>query len=181
MASYGPAYAGIGSRKTPKDVLKNMTLLAKNLAYEGYVLRSGHADGADKAFEKGAKEADRTPGGQVHGLNEIYLQWGDRSGLRCLNGPPKPEAFKIAQRYHPNWAALSDAGQRLQARNSHIALGWDLDDPVKFVLCWTPNGAVVGGTGQVLRMAADMNIPVFNMASIEMQEIIKKISKIIHP
>ena len=45
-------------------------------------------------------------------------------------------------------------------------LGDDLDQPVSFVVCWTPGGEVTGGTGQALRIAADpqYNIPVFNLA-----------------
>ena len=46
-------YAGIGSRSTPPEVQLMMTQLAKALSYEGWVLRSGGACGADTAFEIG--------------------------------------------------------------------------------------------------------------------------------
>jgi predicted Rossmann fold nucleotide-binding protein DprA/Smf involved in DNA uptake len=46
----GMIYAGIGSRETPKEVLKSMTNYAKELSATGWVLRSGGADGADTAF-----------------------------------------------------------------------------------------------------------------------------------
>lgn len=58
------AYAGIGSRKTPKNVLDFMFEIGKELALLGYVLRSGGAEGADSAFEKGADS--------VKGMKEIY-------------------------------------------------------------------------------------------------------------
>ena len=47
-------YAGIGSRKTPKDICELMTRVARYLYFKGYTLRSGAADGADTAFEIGA-------------------------------------------------------------------------------------------------------------------------------
>ena len=47
-------YAGIGSRKTPIKILKEMTKIANFLNKKGYILRSGGAIGADKAFENGS-------------------------------------------------------------------------------------------------------------------------------
>ena len=43
-------YTGVGSRKTPKDILDFMVLCGKRLADLNYVGRSGGADGADSAF-----------------------------------------------------------------------------------------------------------------------------------
>ncbi len=50
-------YAGIGARATPPEVLSLMTRAAFALLKRGYVLRSGHAIGADSAFARGAGEA----------------------------------------------------------------------------------------------------------------------------
>ena len=47
-------YAGIGARATPPEILSLMTRAAFALTKRGYVLRSGHAIGADSAFERGA-------------------------------------------------------------------------------------------------------------------------------
>jgi hypothetical protein len=58
------SYAGIGSRQTPDHVLAAITAVAKVLAERGYILRSGGAEGADTAFEKGAGKA-----------TEIFLPW----------------------------------------------------------------------------------------------------------
>jgi len=69
-------------------------------------------------------------------------------------------------------AYLDKKGQRdcwharvFMARNSYQVLGPDLATPVDFVWCWTPHGAVIGGTGQALRIAAAYEIPVFNLAT----------------
>jgi len=154
-------YAGIGSRETPKDVCMYMTALAKRLAHLGYTCNSGGADGADTAFERGAL------------INrQIFLPWDGFNGrnvdnLTKLHGngsyivPPfNPDLVK---KYHKKPAALSDAGWKFMSRNSYQVLGKDLSTPVEFVLCWTKDGKVSGGTGQALRIADDHNIPIFNL------------------
>lgn len=45
-----------------------------------------------------------------------------------------------------------------------ILLGRDLNDPVDFVVCWTPGAQAVGGTGQALRIAEAYGIKVYNAA-----------------
>lgn len=177
--SYGPAYAGIGARDTPSEVLRHMKVVGENLAYEGYVLRSGHAAGADICFEEGAGQADSTAGGQVHGLCEIFLPWPIFLGSYSRFERPRPEAYEIAKEYHPNWGALNGAGHDLMARNSHQILGWELNDPVKFIVCWTKGGKIVGGTGQALRMAQALNIPVVNFGNTTWEGVIAQISDLI--
>ena len=49
------------------------------------------------------------------------------------------------------------------ARNCHQVLGQDLKTPVDFIVCWTKDGGESGGTGQALRIARDLNIPVYNL------------------
>lgn len=157
------SYAGIGSRRTPKDVLKLIDLFAMAVGPDT-VLRSGCADGADKRFAFGS-----TLG---YGLVETYVPWEKFCG--CDRGfLPLPAAFEIAEYYHPNYHSLRPGAQRLHARNSHQILGRRLDDPVAFVVCWTPDGstgrttAKTGGTGQAIRIAADYDIPIKNLARPE--------------
>ena len=70
---------------------------------------------------------------------------------------------------HPAWSRCSKSVRSLHARNAHEILGADLDDPVSFVVCWTPDGSIdgasrqSGGTGQALRIAALYSVPVFNL------------------
>lgn len=134
-------YAGIGARATPESVLKVMTLLAKHYAMAGTLLRSGGAAGADRAYELGAGD-----------LKEIYT----------VNDVTEA-ALATVDIYHPNPSALKPYVRKLHARNALIILGPNLDDPVDYVSCWTPNGAIVGGTGQALRIAEDFKIPIYNL------------------
>lgn len=140
----GPSYAGIGSRSTPEPVLLEMQNIAMQLALRGWVLRSGLAEGADTAFDKGRK---------VVGAKAVLR-------TRTTHQP----AIDHAQLFHPAWDRCSDIAKALHARNSLVMLGDWLDKPVSFVVCWTPGGAVTGGTGQALRIAAHHSIPVFNLA-----------------
>lgn len=152
-------YAGIGSRETPKDICDLMTKLATKLANTGWILRSGGAKGADQAFERGVSSRFE---------KEIFYA-----------NDATPEALELAEKYHPKWAACSDYTRRLHARNGLILLGRDLDFPVSFICCWTPDGKVTGGTGQSLRIAADpeYNIPVHNLAIPDHLERVKEFLK----
>lgn len=152
-------YAGIGSRKTPKWCLDLFVELGKRFAEEGCILRSGHADGADKAFEKGCD--------LVNGEKEIYLPW---RGFESSDSPfivRNPKAFEMAKYYHPNWFNLNQGAQKLHARNTHQILGNDLDTPSDFVICWTEGGKGSGGTGQAIRMAKNYKIPVIDFGSFK--------------
>ena len=147
-------YTGIGSRETPIQILKLFTQIGKYLVNKNYILRSGHAEGADSAFEYGCT--------MVTGQKEIYLPWkgfGDSDSKLVVK---ENKAFEIAEQYHPYWHNLSQGAKKLQARNSHQVLGWDLNTPSKFVICWTKNGKGSGGTGQAIRIAKAYNIPIFD-------------------
>ena len=132
-------YAGIGSRTTPKETLEFMTRIARILDGKGYTLRSGGANGADTAFANGASR------------KEI---------LRPNHATP--EAIKIAMEIHPAPDACNDYVRKLHGRNVQILLGKELDKPVEFVMCWSPGGKNIGGTGLGLRLAAREGITVYN-------------------
>lgn len=135
-------YAGIGSRQTPLQTLLSMTTVAQLLSNKGYVLRSGGAIGADQAFEKGA-------------------------GNHCEIFLPRPDApvwtMICTMHYHPNPDALSVNAWQLMNRNAMQILGRDGDTPVDFVVCWTKDGKASGGTGQAIRIAKSLDIPVYNL------------------
>lgn len=158
-------YAGIGSRETPIQILKLFENVGKFLAKKNFILRSGHAEGADSAFEYGCI--------QVNGLKEIYLPWKNFGGSNSDLIVKDIKAFEIAEKFHPYWYNLKDAAKRLQARNSHQVLGQDLNTPSDFIICWTKNGKGSGGTGQSLRLAKHYNIPVFDAGSYLNIDIIK--------
>lgn len=161
-----PFYTGIGSRETPPQVCDLMTRLATRLQKQ-YILRSGGANGADQAFERGVT---------LPHSKEIYLPWtGFNSHLHdedngYLVGPNLfawEAAKEMALEVHPNPKALqrSNAVWSLMARNIFQILGRDLHTPSQFVICWTPNGSGSGGTGQAIRLARQCGIPVRDLGN----------------
>lgn len=135
------AYAGIGSRETPENVLNQMHAIAVWLQREGFTLRSGGASGADTAFERGA------------GVKKQIFRPHHAT----------PAALELASRFHPAWYRCSEYAQKLHARNGFQVLGSDLVSPSDFVVCWTKDGKASGGTGQAIRIAEHHGIPVFNL------------------
>lgn len=156
-------YAGIGSRNTPTDILALMAHLAKRLGRAGYTLRSGGAHGADSAFERGCAEAS--------GACEIWLPWRGFNGHPDTGLYPTERHMHAAELLHPLWHRLGRGPRTLHARNVAQVVGMTLDDPVEFVLCWTPDGCEhesertekTGGTATAIVLASRMGIPVFNL------------------
>lgn len=144
-------YAGIGSRETPENITFIMYGIAQTLVQRGFYLRSGHADGADKAFEYGAASIDPKMG-EIWTANHV-----------TENSP----WLTHAAQFHPAWDKCGPYAKKLHARNSAIMLGAFLNDPVVFVVCWTKDGKASGGTGQALRIAKQLYIPVFNLHDMQ--------------
>jgi hypothetical protein len=148
--------------------------------------RSGGAPGAPAACEAGAGEGLRAgaPGGLTVCLpwpafgrgQRAYLALGTRGeGLRvAVLGEPRPPAFALAARHHPDWTRLALGDRARHARNVHLLLGPGLDAPAAFVLCWTADWALgpraapaadaPEGLEPALRLAAARGNPVLNVA-----------------
>lgn len=156
-------YAGIGSRSTPNDVMAQMQAFGEHAANRGWILRSGAAVGADTAFETGCDRAG--------GRKEIYIPRQGYKGHPSPHYNSHPDAIKLASSIHPMWSRLSPSAKGLVTRNMHQILGPTLNTPVRFVLCWTPDGCEsidqysirTGGTGTAISLADVNSIPVFNL------------------
>ena len=75
------------------------------------------------------------------------------------------EAYEIAKRFHPAWDKLNQYSKNLIARTSHVIFGEKLDDPVRLIIAYTPQGKIIGGTGQALRIARAYGIKTFNLGT----------------
>lgn len=174
MAKY---YTGVGSRETPEQILKMMTDLAYHLSLQGWTLRSGGAWGADEAFQKGVTD-----------YSNIFLPYKNfrkDEGIqgRWINDPElTSQAMYIMsqKKGHPHWEHwLNNNSQasnvRLHMRNVFQVLGENLNDPAKFLVCWTRDEActydetsyATGGTGTAIRLAHIYGVPVFNLSKLE--------------
>lgn len=212
MAAYR-AFAGIGSRDTPPDMLDLLRRASHWLVATGWTCRTGGAPGADTACEQGALQAlheDALVGPEhaSHGQLEVYLPWprfergtayydrvchtpdGDLN-LVCFD-ETSDHAHDLAASLHPAWGGLTQGARKLHARNCYQILGYGLDRPVGFVLCWTKDGALgtpeapvtkeTGGTGQAIRLAAARSIEVMNLARPEHRDrVLAKIEPVVVP
>ena len=179
---YSP-YTGIGSRETPLQMCDEMGQIARAFELRGFTLRSGFAGGADTAFELGTEREE---------LREIYAPWEGfganpnskwdkprwdliraheaKTGkpfrtakAHVLKGEQLAKARALAEKHHPAWHKLSPAAQNLHTRNMPQVLGANLDKPARFLMPWTIDGGPTGGTGQAIRIANSLNIPVLNL------------------
>jgi hypothetical protein len=170
-------YTGIGSRQTPKDILKLMEDIAFKLAQKGYILRSGAAGGADTAFEDGAKYYAEQIEERVT-LAQIYIPWasfikgGDHGDFykdwyKVLDRmSKKEEAYRPASETHPAWDKCSVGAKALHARNTFQILGPNLNNPSSFLICWAQldkHGQLKGGTRTAWELAKKHNVPCFNL------------------
>jgi hypothetical protein len=149
------SYTGIGSRETPEEFCELFQKIAAKLAISGYILRSGHAKGADQAFERGCDFAG--------GAKEIYLPWKGFEGSDSDLYRVGTEAYEIAKTYHPSWDRLSAGAMKLIARNGYQVLGKYLSTKSKFILCYTKGGRGDGGTGQAIRIGRAYAIPILDV------------------
>lgn len=160
----GKFYCGIGSRRTPDDILCQMEALGQHAAAAGWTLRSGAARGADAAFEKGCDI--------VGGAKEIFIPWPRFNNHPShLCHPASAAAYQLASTIHPNWKRLNKVARMLVSRNMHQVLGEWMIDPADCVVCYTPDGCEshttygikTGGTGTAISAASRLGIPIFNL------------------
>lgn len=161
-------WTGIGARKTPLQLRQTISALAHKLESLGWTLRSGGATGFDTFSEEGISN------------KEIFLPW---AGFNNLFGPeyinwsesPKiKESEEVLKTLHPNYNNLTSGAKKLHLRNIPQCCGRNLDQPSKFLVCWTPSGAIVGGSATAINLALKLNIPVFNLALLNDLSRIKK-------
>lgn len=164
-------YAGIGSRETPREVFDRFKRIASELAIKGYTLRSGGAKGADQAFELGCD--------MECGFKEIYLPWIGFEGSNSELYDITDEAMFVASEFHPYWNNLTQGARKLQARNGYQVLGYEFDEPSKFIICYTRGGKGNGGTGQAIRIAKAYAIPVFDFGNEDAEDKLREYLKMI--
>lgn len=152
-------YTGVGSRQTPQNICEAMTEAAKNLQQIGLGLRSGAADGADAAFERGVTDPS---------MKQIFLPWKSFNNHDSHFHEPMDRAYDLAAKHHPNWVHLKESVRRLHARNMHQVLGPDLKDHSLFVICWTPEGLIQGGTAMAIRVAQHHSVQILNLGSLSL-------------
>jgi hypothetical protein len=162
----GLDFTGIGSRKTPGNILKLMQAIGFRLGLLDIRLRSGGAEGADSAFEVGARRAFT----EKHGSEPlIYLPYPGFRGKPGITFAPNSQTWKEATRIirdlHPAWDRCSDFAKKAHTRNAFQILGSDLKTPSQFLVFYAEvsRGEIQGGTRTAVVLAQKFQIPCFNL------------------
>lgn len=157
------SYAGIGSETISSEEESQIKCLAKYLAKRGITLYSGNCKGADQAFQRGS-------GGEC----VIFLPWYSyelesydvHNSIKYFVAVATKEGNESILKYHPRGSSIVGAAQKMHCRNYHIIAGMEDYPPVRFVLCcanYDSQFNVAGGTGQGVRIAKALSIPVYNI------------------
>lgn len=172
-------YTGVGARSTPKEMLDIIQNVASVLGKQGWVLRSGGANGADSAFETGCDA--------VQGSKKIYIPWSgfnnyipDGMSVMTLDQGNRDGAIDIIKDVHPAFNRLSRGALALHARNVYQVMGIYLDSPSQFLLCYAPtdkDGVPTGGTRTAWVVAQMFGVPRFNLNNEQDYERITKFIK----
>ena len=180
LIGQGKRIACFGSRETPGWVSSNpngtgsqpigplrlMIHLGKLITEVGSVVQSGHADGADLAFEFGANLGD--PRNMV-----VCLPW---RSYNSQYSPGEAQVFVIgelldshqayymaeAEKYHPAWKHLKQPVRLLMARNMMIAN--EASCGLTYLNHSRQGG---GGSGHAYRALTARGVPVVDFSSPE--------------
>lgn len=186
---------GIGSRETPPADMRLLTAIGAASEKRGWRGRSGGAGGADLAFEKGFSDPRNI---------DVILPWKGflpknmtQADVDAFLGRPRPtsgpgagvmmsfdkarEAEAMAAKYHPAWDRCSRGARALHSRNMPQVLGLSLDRPTDVVVAWTIDGKATGGTGQAIRVAEDIEIPVANLKNPTERRVVLEVLGIADP
>lgn len=162
----GISYAGIGSRSITEQEKLIIQKTASELSKKDILLYSGNAPGSDINFQIGS-----------NCKCVLYLPWKNFNTAeydvnKCINhfivGDTK-DGIESVLKFHPNPKSLSKGAKALMSRNFHQIVGYATFPQVSFVLCCANYKCVEdkiqvdGGTGQAVRIANSLNIPVFNI------------------
>lgn len=160
------SYAGIGSRQTPKQIIDMIKIIAILLAHDGHVCATGAEPGADQAFAEGTLLAE--------GPVQLHIPWHsyEQAWRSKIKGNIRTfiledtdlEAYNSVSMFHPAFNKLSPSVKALHARKYNIIKN------ASFVVCWTEKGQPIGSTGQAIRIATYLHLPIYNLGHKETLE-----------
>lgn len=164
------AYGGLCNPDAPENVLSQMKQLAHRLDEKGYTLRTNGGKGGEEALESGTER------------KEMHLPWKKFNDRDSKFTKTTDEAKAVIRHFAPSFDTLKPAVQTIIASKAHVILGKDLNNPVKFLVCWTQDGAETvadrnartGYIGVGIALAASLKIPVFNLKKPDALERLKQ-------
>jgi hypothetical protein len=141
----------IGTRDPTEEQASKAEFLAQRLSAQGHRIRTGAAPGIDLAAMRGA----------VVGQLDVFLPWPSFSATLIprhakrivFNEAIHADWAKSVDEYHPAPKSLTQAARKLHARNYGIVEG-------TAIVVALPQRGEGGGTGQGIRVARGLKIPV---------------------
>lgn len=155
-----------GKNELPVAIKEKMLELLKVLSAKGYIYRhsAGSLDGLQEEFIA-------TEGLKV----ESYLPWKKfNEGIKSpVLVKPNEFGYGVAVNNRNKFYELAPHVRALYAKDTHMLLGDDCKKPLEFLVIYTTCGtealtkktdySTIGSLGYLLRIAAEANIPVFNL------------------
>lgn len=158
------SYAGIGTRSLGSSERDQILSLSWSLSERGWVVYSGNAEGSDISFQEGSC-----------GNCVIFLPWegfnneryDPRRSLDHFVVGEESRGIDSIRQFHPNPSAVigSRGVRSLMSRNYFQVHGYGVYPAARFLLvCADPTSdGVKGGTGQAVRIARFLDLPVVNI------------------
>jgi len=147
----------------PPQIEDKLIELSKVLLAKGYIFRYNGDN--DSTFGKILNIEG--------GLIDTYLPWKKfNTEVTPKMIRPVEQAYKHASYYHLAFAKLPNPVRTILARDVHVLTGEDCKRPVRFIVCYTPDGCetkekinfkTTGNLSFSITIASNINIPVFNL------------------
>jgi len=154
-----------GEDGIPPEIEEKFVEISKLLMAKGFMFRY---NGDSEPFTNKVLDIDL-------GRVEMYLPW--KSFNTTINAKmPKPneKAYHAAAYYHKAFKKLPNTVRAIISRDVHVLLGENVDNPIKLLLCYSPDGAEsikdidykkTGNISFSITIADTLDIPIFNLGN----------------
>ena len=180
-------YAGLGDKDTPQSIIVSIVPhIANKLNLLGFTVRVAPPPRKSKVIEGIEVIPNEHSNKTLLGIDEafinsdidheIYLPWKNFNDIksklfRYEKDPVYLEASMLAKEFNKSFGNLQPAVKAMLIRNVFTIFGHDLKSHIKFMVCWTPDGAEspkqftlkTGFTNSLISMASLIKAPVFNL------------------
>lgn len=157
-------YIGVGASTAPDHILNLIFQISLKMALLGFGLRTQGFTDANRMFYKGAVAGN--------GEAKVYLPWlGADQQANPAFVLPTEEGHANARRKCSTYERMRDSQKKIRAATENLLFGSDTEQPAKFIVCWSPDGAesfeqTTGSTGEIIA-ALDArpfwHMPAFNL------------------
>lgn len=153
-----------GEGGLPPEIEEKFIELSKVLLGKGFIYRYG-GDSNNDLYGKILNIEG--------GLIDTYLPWKKfNTTVTAKLSKPTEQAYKHAMHYHLGFAKMKPTVRAMLAKDVHVLVGEDCKRPVRFMICYTPDGCetkekinykTTGFASFPITVACAANIPVFNL------------------